>query len=86
MKLKARITVEVDITKAEAEILIRNAEFCKIKPDTLIRMGDLILKRKFPNAGTDSYIPRDWIEELAEECGMDISCEDLEIPEGDEAK
>lgn len=27
MKLKARITAEVEVTKAEAEILIRNAEF-----------------------------------------------------------
>lgn len=59
MKLKARITVEVNVTKAEAEILVRNAEFVTTKPDTLVRMVDLILKKKFPNAGSGSYIPQE---------------------------
>ncbi|RHP47005.1 hypothetical protein [Clostridium sp. AF32-12BH] len=86
MKLKTRITMEAEITESEAAILVEAAKIGVDTPDTLKRMAELILKKKFPNAGYGSYIPQEWIEELAEECGMDIPCEDLEIPEGDEAK
>ena len=88
MKLRARITMEAEITKAEAEILV-NAARSENKDNMRLQMEAIrIMKKAFPNAGDDSYIPGDWLmEEIAEELGMeDIACDDLDVPEGDEVE
>lgn len=88
LKLRARITMEAEITEEEAEILV-NAAQDKNGDDIALQMkANDILKKAFQNAGDDSYIPGDWLmEEIAEELGMeDVVCDDLDVPEGDYTK
>lgn len=88
MKLRARITMEAEITKGEAEILINAARPENGNNARLLMEAYAILKKAFPNAGDDSYIPGYWLmEEIAEELGMgDVVCDDLDVPEGDEVE
>ena len=86
MKIRARITMEAEITESEAAILVEAAKIGVDTPDTLKRMAALILKKKFPNAGYGSYMPGICLEELSGKIGNCTGCYDLEIPEGDETK
>lgn len=86
MKLRARITMEVEITEEDAEVLV-NAAQTENGDDIALQMkANDILKKAFQNAGDDSYIPGNWLmEEIAEELGMeDVACDDLDVPEGDD--
>ena len=53
MKLRARITMEAEITKAEAEILINAARPENGNNARLLMEAYSILKKAFPNAGDD---------------------------------
>lgn len=84
MKLRARITMVAEITKAEAEILVNAAQAENMRNNELQQMANDILKKAFPNAGDDSYIPCDWLnEEIAEKLGMYDVVYDLNVPEGE---
>ena len=88
LKLRARITMEAAITKGEAETLV-NAARSENEDNARLQMEAIrIMKKAFPNAGDDSYIPGDWLmEEIAEELGMeDVVRDDLDVPEGDEVE
>lgn len=85
MKIKARVTLEADITEAEARILVEAANINTETPETLKRMADIVLKKAFPNASEDSYIAGCWLDEIAEQLGMEgVDCDDLDFPERSE--
>lgn len=82
LKLKARITMEAEITEEEAKLLVEYSD-CELNAERrniLWKQVKPILKRCFPNYGPESYIPYLWIWELANELGMTSeNCEDVDF-------
>lgn len=82
MKLRARITMEAEITKEEAELLVEysNCELNTERRNILWKQVKPILERCFPNYGPESYIPCLWMWELANELEMTSeNCDDIDF-------
>lgn len=82
MKLRARITMEAEITKGEAELLVEysNCELNAERRNVLWKQVKPIIEKCFPNYGPESYIPCLWMWELANELGVSSeNCEDVDF-------
>lgn len=82
MKLRARITMEAEITEEEAKLLVAYSD-CELNAERRIilwKQVKPILERCFPNYGLESYIPCLWMWELANELGVSSeNCEDVDF-------
>lgn len=82
LKLRARITMEAEVTEEEAKLLVgySDCELSTARKNTLWRQVKPILKRCFPNYGPESYIPCLWMWELANELEMTSeNCDDIDF-------